>query len=169
MTFVSLFVAMISVISQIAIPLPSAVPITLQMLMIAFVGYYLEIKLALVSVLLYIALGAVGAPVFASFNGGFYVLLGPTGGFIWGFIIIAVLCAISAKSKLAIPIGILSVIICHFIGAFQYMLIAKITFLASIIMVSLPYILKDIIFVPVAYFLAGKIKKRIDINKKAIV
>ena len=42
-------------------------------------------KGATVSVLVYLALGAVGLPVFSGFRGGFGTLLGVTGGFLWGF------------------------------------------------------------------------------------
>mgnify|MGYP002517316326 CR=1 FL=1 len=113
MAFVSVFVAIIAVFSQIAIPMPSSVPITLQAFIIIFSGYYLGVKRASICVAIYILLGAIGVPVFASFKGGFYVLLGPTGGFIWGFLIVAVLSALFAETRLAIPMGIISVMLCH--------------------------------------------------------
>jgi biotin transport system substrate-specific component len=91
-TYVALFVAIIAVVSQIAIPMPSLVPITLQTLVIAMCGYLLGLKRGLVAIIVYIALGAVGAPVFSSFQGGFSVLIGYTGGFIWGFIPLVILC-----------------------------------------------------------------------------
>lgn len=160
-TFIAIFVAIIAVFSQIAIPMPSAVPITLQAFIIIFAGYYLGIRRATIAVIIYILLGAVGVPVFSSFKGGFYVLLGPTGGFIWGFLIVAVLCAIFSKSKLAIPIGVASILACHALGVLQFMIYSNITFWASFVTVSLPYLIKDIAFVPLAYFLSLKISKRI--------
>lgn len=162
MTFVAIFVAIISVISQISFPTPSAVPITLQTLIIPFTGYYLGIKRATISILIYIMLGLIGVPVFASFQGGLYVILGPTGGFIWGFLIIVILCSLFAKTRLAIPVGISSMFLCHIAGIFQYTIVMKTSPWAAIISVSFPYIVKDIIFVLLAYFLSSKIQKRIQ-------
>ena len=161
MAFVSVFVAIIAVFSQIAIPMPSSVPITLQAFIIIFSGYYLGVKRASICVAIYILLGAIGVPVFASFKGGFYVLLGPTGGFIWGFLIVAVLSALFAETRLAIPMGIISVMLCHLLGILQFMFYSETGFWPSFIAVSLPYLIKDIITVPIAYFLALKISKRI--------
>jgi biotin transport system substrate-specific component len=157
--FVAIFSAMLCVVSQIAIPMPSAVPITLQILMVALAGYVLGILKSFLSIFLYVAIGAIGLPVFSSFNGGISALVGHTGGFIWGFFIVALMCAIFADTRLAIPAGIISVIICHFIGSIQYMLVSRVTLWASILSVSLPYIFKDIILVIVAFFVAIKIKK----------
>jgi len=160
MALVGIFVAMICVVSQIVIPMPSGVPITLQILMIAFLGYFFNFKKAIISILLYILIGFVGLPVFSGFQGGFGVLFGPTGGFIWGFVAVAVLCALSPLKKgIAIPIGILSVVICHILGIVQYSVVTRTDFAVAFIAVSLPYILKDIAFVPIAYALSLKIKK----------
>lgn len=160
MALVGIFVAMICVVSQIVIPMPSGVPITLQILMIAFLGYFFNFKKAIISILLYILIGFVGLPVFSGFQGGFGVLFGPTGGFIWGFVAVAVLCALSPLKKgIAIPIGILSVVICHILGIAQYSVVTRTDFAVAFIAVSLPYILKDIAFVPIAYALSLKIKK----------
>ena len=157
--FVAVFGAMLCVVSQIAIPMPSAVPITLQILMVALAGYTLGVSRSLLSVLLYVSIGALGLPVFSSFNGGIGVLVGPTGGFIWGFFAVALICAVFAKTKLAIPLGIVSVFVCHFIGVLQYMLVSKITLWVAILSVSLPYIVKDIALVVVAYFISCKLNK----------
>ncbi len=158
-TFVALFVAIISVVSQIAIPTTSTVPITIQIFVIAFTGYFLGPKRGIIAIFLYIMLGALGAPVFAGFKGGFYALLGPSGGFVWGFIIIVIFCAIFAKTRLAIPAGIIGTIICHILGAFQYSFVAGVDFFASFLLVSLPYLLKDIILLPLAYLLYKKLKR----------
>lgn len=63
------------------------VPLTLQTVAILLVALLLPMKYALFSVGLYIALGAVGVPVFSAGRSGMEVITGPTGGFIIGFII----------------------------------------------------------------------------------
>ena len=80
--YTALFSALIAAMSQIAIPLPSGVPLTLQTFAIAFAGFFLGWKSALAAMLLYIALGALGLHVFANFTGGIQKLVGLTGGFI---------------------------------------------------------------------------------------
>lgn len=85
MVYTALFAALIAVLSQISIPLPSGVPITLQTFAVAFAGFFLGRKYGLAAVAVYVALGAAGAPVFAGFTGGAYKLVNVTGGFIWGF------------------------------------------------------------------------------------
>ena len=163
MTFIALFVAIISIVSQIAIPMPSTVPMTIQLLVIVFFGYFLGVRQGMIGIFLYIAIGAVGAPVFAGFRGGFYVLLGPTGGFIWGFILVVLLCAIAAKTRLAIVVGMISIMLCHFIGVIQFSFVAGIDMWVSFVAVSLPYIIKDIAFVPLAYLLYKKMSRLIKI------
>lgn len=85
MIITALFAAIIGILAQVTIPLP-LVPITGQTLAIGLAATILGSSYGTVSVLLYILLGAVGIPVFAGFSAGFSVLVGPTGGFIVGFI-----------------------------------------------------------------------------------
>ncbi|WP_254769020.1 biotin transporter BioY [Salinilacihabitans rarus] len=85
-----LFAALLAVGAWIAIPI-SAVPGTLQTFVVFLVGLYLGPYWGTASVVLYLAVGAVGAPVFAEFSAGFGVLLGPHGGFLWTFPVAAFL------------------------------------------------------------------------------
>lgn len=76
--------------AQVYINLPfTPVPITLQTLSVMLLGSFLGSKKAPLSVLLYIAYGALGFPVFSDHSGGLHVLIGATGGYIFGFIITA--------------------------------------------------------------------------------
>lgn len=160
MTYIALFVAIISVASQFSIPTPT-VPLSIQILIVSFTGFYLGLRKSITAILLYILLGIVGAPVFAGFRGGLQTILGPSGGFILGFIVIVVLCALFSDARLSVTMGILSVFVCHLIGVLQYMLIAETSFWVSFLSVSLPFLAKDIIFVPLAYILSKKLKKAI--------
>ncbi len=162
-TYTALFVAIISVISQIAIPMPSLVPITLQTLVIALCGYLMGWKIGLCATLVYILLGAVGAPVFSSFQGGFSVIIGHGGGFIWGFIPLVILCGAFKGRSLAISMGCVGILICHIIGLIWYMNLTSNNLIASFITVSLPYIFKDLAFCILAYFIAERIKTKISI------
>lgn len=161
MTRTALCVAIVSVLSQLSIPIGTTF-LTLQIFAVALVGYLLGSKASLVSVTVYIFVGAVGAPVFAGFRGGFSVLIGYTGGFIFGFIPLCVLCGIAKCGKITrVLFGFLGVIVCHLLGVVQYMLLSDLDFISSFTLVSLPYILKDMVLIVCACALAEIISKRI--------
>lgn len=80
--------------AQISIPL-QPVPITMQTVAVMLIGLFYTRTTALKTVLSYLALGALSAPVFANFSGGLPVLLGPRGGYLIGFLlaVAAMTCA----------------------------------------------------------------------------
>lgn len=96
---IGIFTAIISVMSQIIIPMPYGVPMTLQTFAIPLAGIILGTKNGTLSTLLYILLGAFGLPVFAGFRGGFGSIFGPTGGFILSFPIMALAAGIGADKN----------------------------------------------------------------------
>lgn len=75
--------------AHILVPLPpDGIPMTLQTLAVLMAALCLGPKLGSISMLLYLAVGAMGAPVFAADSGtGMGVLLGQTGGFLLGFVL----------------------------------------------------------------------------------
>ena len=89
----SMFTAIISVMSQIIIPI-QPIPFSLSLLAIFLTGALLEPKYAFLSTLAYILLGAFGLPVFAGLRGGIHVLAGMTGGFIMAYPIMAFITAL---------------------------------------------------------------------------
>lgn len=151
------FAALLAVLSQVSIPMPSGVPVTLQTFAVALCAYVLGWKLGTLAVAVYLALGAVGLPVFAGFSGGFGTFLHVTGGFLWGFLLMALLCGLGAqtgKSVLALLLGALGLAVCHFCGVLQYAVVASAPFLESFLLVSAPYLLKDVISLALAYLAA---------------
>lgn len=161
---VGMFAAVLAVLSQISIPMPSGVPITLQTFAVALAGVVLAWKLGTASVLVYILLGAVGVPVFAGFTGGAQALVNHTGGFIWGFIVMALLCGIGIqmKNKIAgILPGLAGLAVCHLFGVLQFMLVMKMGFTESFLLVSVPYLIKDVISVVLGFVIGGQIRTRL--------
>ncbi len=84
----SIFASLTAILTQISIPLP-AVPLTMQVFAVALCGLVLGKRLGFISQIIYVLLGTIGLPVFAQFSGGIGIILGPTGGFILSFPIIA--------------------------------------------------------------------------------
>lgn len=85
------FTALIAVGAYISIPI-GPVPIVLQNFFVLLAGVLLGPRRGLVTVLLYLLLGAVGLPVFAGGTGGIAHFFGPTGGYLVGFIPAVLLC-----------------------------------------------------------------------------
>ncbi|MPN58678.1 Biotin transporter BioY [bioreactor metagenome] len=154
--------AVIAVLSQIALPLPSGVPITLQTLAIALCGYILGSMLAPLSVMIYLALGAVGLPVFANFKVGIGVLFGVTGGFLWGFILFAAFCGAASACKnkiLTVLLSLIGLLLCHFIGVIQFSLVTHTGLWQSALIASIPYLIKDALSALAAYLIAAAVKR----------
>lgn len=158
----AMFTALTVVCSLISIPMPSQVSLTLQTFAVALCGYVLGIKWGLASIITYILLGVVGVPVFSGFKGGMHVLFGASGGFIFGFIFFAGFCGAShliKKKVFKLLIGFGGLIICHILGVFQFSVVYKTDLISSFIMVSAPYLIKDVISVIAAFFLSLYIRK----------
>ena len=161
--FAALFAAVLAVTSQIAIPTPMLVPITLQIFIIALGGYLLGTTTSLSSVAVYITLGAVGLPVFSHFRGGAQILFSATGGFIIGFLILAAACGLSGKLKRdisKIAISLLGLLLCHLCGTAVFSIITNTPFFESFMVSSLLFLIKDIILVILAFYISKKIKQR---------
>jgi len=166
--FIGMFVAIIAILSQCAIPSPTGVPMTLQPFGIALTGYLLRKKYAPMTVIIWLLLGAVGVPVFSGFRSGPNALIGATSGFMYGFIIMSFLCGLSSLYKpfISITFGLLGLFITHILGTVVYSNISGNNFIVSITTVSLPYIIKDIILVILAYFISKVL--HIRLNKASI-
>lgn len=161
----AIFIALIAVSAQITVPLPSGVPVTMQTLAVALCGYCLDMKKSISAVLTYLIMGLVGLPVFAGFVSGPAILFGKTGGFIIGFIFLAFACAIAVSVKnriLKIVIGVIGLLLCHAIGVIWFAFITKMNVWAATVMVSLPFLVKDIICVAIASLVSGRMRKVIE-------
>lgn len=92
MVLIALMTAVTCVLGPLSIPLPfSPVPISLTNFAIFLAIFVLGMKSGTISFIIYLLLGAIGVPVFSSFRGGLQVLAGPTGGYLIGFIFLALI------------------------------------------------------------------------------
>lgn len=171
MVEIALFAAVLCILSQISIPTPWGVPFTLQTLAVALTAYTLGWKKGTLSVAVYLALGAVGLPVFSSFGSGIATLVGMTGGYLWGFLGMAALCGRGADwafrdpSKkhtfLCILFSILGLAACHIPGVLQFALVSDSTLGSAFLVGSAPYLLKDAVSMVLAFGLATAIRKAV--------
>ena len=99
MTAMGLMAALLCASSYIVIPLPfTAVSITAQTMVVNLIGMILGPADTTAVFLVWILLGAAGAPVFSGGSGGVWILLGPGGGYIAGFFAAAVLISLFCRS-----------------------------------------------------------------------
>ena len=95
LTFIGISVALITIMAQLTVPLP-VVPLTMQTFAVPLVGAALGAKKGAIAALVYVLLGAVGAPVFAGFGGGFHRIIGPWGGYLLSYPIFAFVAGFGA-------------------------------------------------------------------------
>lgn len=167
---VGMFAAVLAVISQISLPMPTGVPITIQVFGVALVGAVLGAPLGTVATLVYILLGAVGLPIFAGFKGGLGHIVGVTGGYIWAWPFMTFLCGIrpstgSKKTNLAVSIvlALIGLAIVEIIGGIQWHFIGGSMSLKAIAAYSLTaFVPKDIVITIIAVLIAPAIRKAIN-------
>ena len=92
LALIAVMAAVICVLSPLAIPLSGGVPISLATLAVMLAGAVLGPVDGMLATLVFLALGMVGVPVFSAYQAGIGVLFGKTGGFILGYIPLA-LCS----------------------------------------------------------------------------
>ena len=110
MVFAALFAALIAVGAYIRIPIMiSTVPITLQTFFVLLAALVLGKKWGTVSVIVYLLVGFIGFPVFTGGSGGIGILFGPTGGYLYSYILVAYLVGFFSEKieKKPIPLFII--------------------------------------------------------------
>ena len=127
MVLVGVFAAVMAVLSQVALPMPGGVPITIQIFTVALIGSVLGYKHGPLTLVIYILIGAVGAPVFSSMRGGLGVIMGTAGGYIVTWPVMAAFCGIrpdTGREKLdyvlSVILGIIGLLIVEAAGAFWW-------------------------------------------------
>ena len=92
LTLIALMAALTCILGPMSIALPfTPVPISFTNLVIYFSIMVIGMKRGTISYLVYLLIGAVGLPVFSGFSGGLAKLAGPTGGYLVGFIFLALI------------------------------------------------------------------------------
>ena len=162
LTLSALLCALCAVLSQILIPLPP-VPISLSLLGVHLSGALLGRRWAAAAVGCYVLLGAVGVPVFAGFSGGVSVLLGPTGGFLFGYILCAwIVGRIARRSSsrrvllLAMAAGTLA---CYALGTAWFSFVSGTNLAGSLSACVLPFIPGDALKILLAASLCLRVQK----------
>ncbi len=162
-TLIGIFVAVLSILSQVSIPTPILVPINLGLFGVFLIGTLLRRRLAVMSILIYLALGAIGVPVFSNFGAGIGHIFGPKGGFLWGYLLSVLFISffeekmgknINRKTYILRHIFIYfwATIITYFVGSIWLGLVTETKIYTSFISVFTGFILIDFVKIMFASF-----------------
>ncbi|MGI6205528.1 MAG: biotin transporter BioY [Anaerovoracaceae bacterium] len=168
LTFTALMAALICILGPLSIPLPiSPVPISLTNLAIYFTVMLIGWKRGTVSYIIYLLIGLCGVPVFSSFTGGPGKLLGPTGGYLIGFIFMTIIAGLFVEKfdgKYAMYFAgmILGTLVTYAFGTAWLAFEASMSFKAALFAGVIPFIPGDLAKMIVAVFAGGAIKKRLQ-------
>lgn len=163
MVLIALMTAVTCVLGPLSIPLPfSPVPISLTNFAIFLAIFVLGMKSGTISFIIYLLLGAVGVPVFSSFRGGFQVLAGPTGGYLIGFIFLALIMgfALDHFDRKLVPtiIGmIIGMAVCYAFGTVWLAKLLSLSFKEGLMMGVIPYLAGDAAKIIIAAIVGPKL------------
>lgn len=165
-TSMALMVAASALCAWITIPL--TVPITMQTFAVFFSLEYFGGKKGTLVILLYIFLGLTGLPVFAGFAGGMGYLLGPTGGYILGFVVSGMLFCLfekigSTKKTRRFAYKLICLAACYFVGTVWFSHVTGTKLAAALLICVLPFVIPDVIKIA----LADKIAERLEFDKQS--
>ncbi len=169
----ALFTALACAVSPISIPLPGGVPVTLQQVAVMLAGLVLGPKLGALSMLVYLLLGAVGLPVFAGLTGGLSRIVGPSGGFLVAYPILAAICGgiyfrfgrheSGMKKYLAMAAGMLiGNAVLYVFGLSWFMYILGRNLQEALALCMLPFIPGDILKMVVTGILVPRLEKALS-------
>jgi biotin transport system substrate-specific component len=173
LSYISLFATLIAVSGYISVPLPiSTVPVTAQTLAVMLAGCLLPAGHAAASVLVFLAMGALGLPVFSGGAAGLGIIVGKTGGYLIGFLAGAAAIAF-LKGKKTSFIRLLAantiggIIVVYFFGVLWLNFVTGIGISKAFIFGALPFIPGDIVKVVVASAIASRLSRHIRIPDRS--
>ena len=163
----ALVTALMAASGWISLPL-GTVPITLQVFVVFLAALLLPWTWAGASLGVYLLLGTIGVPVFASGTAGLGIVLGPTGGYLMGFAIAATVAALlrqaferaGARQLFAdIAACAIAIAIIYTLGAAQLMVVAHMGALPALLAGVVPFVVPDAIKAAVGVSVATAVRR----------
>ena len=163
LTILGLLTALMCVLAPLSIS-TSIVPISLASFVVYLIAYLVDVKYSVTCDIMYIAIGAIGLPVFSGFQGGLQKLTGPTGGYIIGYIFVSLIVGIAVKlfkgNLVAYIFSLLmGTAVLYAFGTAWFMHVTNLSLGRSLALCVYPFIALDIVKIIVASVIAPSIKK----------
>ena len=172
LVYIAICAVLLAVCSWISIP--TTVPFTMQTFGVFFVLMFLGGKRGTAAIVVFILLGAIGIPVFAGFSGGIGILLGTTGGYIIGFIVMGIIYWLTeAFTGDSLVIRVVSLVVglaaCYAFGTAWFMIayarnsgtIGLGTALSGSV---IPFIIPDLVKMALAVLVSDRIRKAVKLR-----
>lgn len=165
----AMFASLTAIFSQICIPI-GPIPINFALVSVLISGSLLGSKYGAISQVIYVLLGCVGLPVFSGFTGGIGILLGPTGGYILGYVLAAFISGFlirrcESKELIKFMYLLLSVACCYFVGTLWFIMITNNNLYNVVLLCVIPFIPADMIKIILVVSVLRIFKAHINIKR----
>ena len=174
LAYIALFAALMALCAWISVPF--TIPFTMQTFAVLLAVGVLGTTRGLIAVALYLALGMVGLPVFSGFSGGIGKLVGPTGGYLIGFLFTALvtggLIRLLGKRFWALCIAMAAgILVCYGFGTVWYVEgyargTAGIGYAAAFMQCVVPFLLPDAAKIILAAWMTNRLSHIVRINNE---
>jgi biotin transport system substrate-specific component len=162
LTFMAMMAAVTCILGPLSVPI-GQIPISLTNLVIYFTVFVLGIWAGTGSYGIYLLLGAVGLPVFSGFAGGLGKLLGPTGGYLIGFIFMALIggavIELSHRNIFLTMLGwVVGTAVAYAFGTVWFVYLMKCSVTYALTVCVYPFIVFDIVKIVIATLLGKTVR-----------
>lgn len=166
-----MLIALLSVSAWVTLPL-GPVPFTLQTMALSALVVAVSPAEALLSIGMYLLLGAVGLPVFSHFGAGIAQIAGPTGGYLWGFFVGVAAAQLinhvqtTSASRDYLAAGVM-LAITYALGTAQLMHVMHLSLVGALSVAVLPFIVPDAIKLVVGVRIGQAVRRALTALKNA--
>lgn len=167
----AIFAALLCVFCIMTIPI-GPVPVSMAYFAVMFTAVVLGARKGMVAVAVYILIGIAGLPVFSGFRSGLGVIAGPTGGYLWSYIIMALFIGaftrkVSEKRFWAVVkifcVCVVGIAIGYCFGTAQFMLAQRVGVIEAVTICVLPFVPFDIVKAAVAAYAGYEVRRRVKV------
>lgn len=166
-TYMAIFIAIISICSWISIPM--VIPFTLQTFAVFITVGILGTRRSFIAIFIYILIGALGVPIFSNFNSGVSAIIGPTGGYLVGFLIISLVSGklleiLPSKNIYQILSMVVGLVFCYAFGTLWFVYAytdsgTSMNIYKALSLCVIPFIIPDLIKIIIGNTIINRVKK----------
>ena len=163
--------AITCVLAPLSIPMPGGVPISLATFSVMLAGVLLGAKYGTLSQLSYLILGTIGLPVFAGYSSGVGAVVGPTGGYLIGYLALAALSGAlyehfgkNAKGRKKVTGMVLSMIlgtiVLYAFGTAWFVVVTHTSPLSALLLCAVPFLPGDAVKIAAVAVIVPQLEKQ---------
>ncbi len=165
MAVTALMAAVMCVLGPLTVPI-GAVPISLANFVICLTAWLLGPKFGTLSVAVYLCIGLIGVPVFSGYGAGLAKIAGPTGGYLVGYLLLALIGGLFIEKSNGNPVVsgiglVLGDAACYVLGTVWFMILTGADLVSALGWCVLPYLPGDAVKIALAAVLTMQLDKRL--------